>query len=447
MKIDTELAKQESSDDDSSERNEDTAVEETAGVYNVSDEDNETEKEPIAAASKNVADQKKKGNLTKLAISAIIFCGLTIGLLAYTDPFSFLNTDTTRQPEVTLPEPDQIESTLTMNATQKIDPYAKYRSKLHEADRLRESILIKRQEIQRLQIEYAEGIEKLENDILVEILDYNLSNYNQVLENKRVELGLQSIQRRQAYIQKLDDPIEWLEQGSEELLYLKRKAACDLQLIEVAGNIDMNNHMRHINAAIQKYRLTADNLAIDPNTVEMESAGKIWQRLYQKTKNNPFLRAELNDWYIQKEVCGGNLSRVGELSIISPETARCMSELDAADLFLNNVTELSPSATKYLCQWDGKWLCLNGVQTLAPSVAEYLFQWQGEWISLNGLSEFPPDRAKYLVQWKGKQLELMGLQIDIQKKDRQTLNYLAEWEKAGGKLFVPQHIRNLMDQL
>ena len=440
-------------DDDLSNGNEEPIAEETADEDydseqdyaseedNAFEENSETQKEPIAAG------KKKNGNLTKLAFSAMIVCGLIIVLLAYTDQFSFLNTETTPQPEVTVPEPVQIESSLTKNATQKVDPYAKYRSKLREAALLRESILIKQQEIQRLKLEYAEGIEKLENDILVEIFDYNLNKYGQALENKRVELGLQTIQRRQAYIQKLNDPMEWLEQGSEELLYLKRRAAFDLQLIEVAGNIDMNKHMRHINAAIQKYRLTADNLAIDPNTVEMESTRKIWQRLYLKTKNNPFLRAELNNWYIQKEVCSGNLSRVGELSKISPEIARCLSELDAADLFLNNIKELSPSVTKYLCQWNGKWLCLNGVHALSPSVAQYLFQWQGEWISLNGLSEFPPDRAKYLVQWEGKQLELMGLQDNIQKTDRQTLTYLAEWEKAGGKLFVPQHIRNLMDQL
>ncbi len=433
--------------DDISEGSEGPAAEENAEEDDASEADDEIQKEPIVAASGSLAGKRKNGNHTKLAFSAIILCGLIIGLLAYTDQFSFLNTDTNRPPEVTVTEPDQKETSLKKNAPQKIDPYAKYRSKLREAAELRESILIKQQEIQRLKLEYAEGIEKLENDILVEILDYNLNKYGPALENKRVELGLQTIQRRQAYIHKLDDPIEWLEQGSEELLYLKRRAAFDLQLIEVAGNINMNKHMRHINAAIQKYRLTADNLAIDPNTVEMEPARKIWQRLYLKTQNNPFLRAELNNWYIQKEVCSGNLSRIGELSKISPETARCMSELDAADLFLNNIKELSPSAVKYLCRWDGKWLCLNGVHTLSPSVAQYLFQWQGEWISLNGLSEFPPDRAKFLVQWEGKQLELMGLQDNIQHKDRQTLAYLAEWEKAGGKLFVPQHIRNLMDQL
>jgi hypothetical protein len=409
--------------------------------------DMNVEEEIITTDSLTDAGKKINGNLLKLAIVAISMCSLIILLFAYANPFSFLKNDTTRLTVVTPPEPDQAKSIPPVKDTKKIDPYAQYRSKLSEAAALRESILMKRQEIQRLKVHYALGIEKLENDILVEILDYHLFNYEQALENKRVELGLRTIQRRQAYIQKLEDPMKWLEQGSEELLYLKRKAAFDLQLMEIADGIDMNMHMQLINAAIQKYQLTADNLAIDPKTLELESAGKIWQRLYLKTKNNPFLRTELKNWYIQQEICSGNLSRIGELSKITTKTARCMSEIEAAGLFLNNIHELSPSVAKYLCQWDGKWLCLNGVRSLSPSAAEYLFQWQGEWISFNGLSEFPSDRAKHLVQWKGKQLELMGLQDNRQKTDPLTLTYLAEWEKAGGKLFVPQHIRSLMDQL
>ena len=330
---------------------------------------------------------------------------------------------------------------------QKIDPYARYRAKLREAKTLRESILIKRQEIQELKTHYAKGIVKLENDILVEIFDDKLNNYEQALKNKRVELGLQTIQRRQAYIDTLQDPMIWLHQGSEELLYLKRKAAFDLQLIEIADSIDMNMHMRHINAALQKYRLTAENLAIDPAAAEMEPLINIWERLHVRTRYNPLLRVELDNWYIQQEICSGNLSRIGALSTISIETAKCLSEIEASDLFLNNITALSPSVIRYLCQWEGKWLCLNGVNALSPTVAEYLFQWQGEWISLNGLSDLHPEQAKHLVQWQGKQLELMGLKDNENQTDRLTLTYLVEWEKAGGKLFVPRHIRNLMNAL
>jgi len=412
-----------------------------------SDENYETEDELSDDGVKAVNGKKKRGNLAKLAFSVILMCCLVIAVLTYSNRFKFFKNDVAQQTVIPEPETGSVEPPIQINETKKIDPYARYRSKLREATMLRESLLMKRQEIQSLKVHYAKGIEKLENDILVEMLADDLKDYEQALGNKRVELGLLTIQRRQAYIQKLGDPMGWLEQGNEELLYIKRKAAFDLQLIDIAGSIDMNMHMRHINAAVQKYRLTADNLAIEPDAAEIEPLIKIWERLQVRTENNPLLREELNNWYIQQEICSGNLARIGELSKISIETAKCMSEVEASDLFLNNITELSPSATKYLCQWDGKWLCLNGVNTLSPAASEYLFQWNGEWISLNGLSDFPPELAKQLVQWQGKQLELMGLKDNKNQTDRLTLTYLAEWETAGGKLFVPPHIRNLMNQL
>jgi hypothetical protein len=403
--------------------------------------------ESVDSEAVTAGEKQKRGNWTKLSLFGVLMCFIIIGSLTYYNKSKNYSENHPEQTGVSETEESPIEAPARIEEPPKIDPYARYRAKLREAKTLRESILIKRREIQELKTHYGKGIVKLENDILVEILDDKLNNYEQALKNKRVELGLQTIQRRQAYIDKLQDPMIWLHQGGEELLYLKRKAAFDLQLIEIADSIDMNMHMRHINAALQKYKLTAENLAIDPAAAEMEPLLKIWERLHVRTRNNPLLRVELDNWYIQQEICNGNLNRIGALSTISIETAKCLSEIEASDLFLNNITEISPLVIRYLCQWDGKWLCLNGVNTLSPTVAEYLFQWQGEWISLNGLSAFHPEQAKYLVQWQGKLLELMGLKDKENLPDRLTLTYLVEWEKTGGKLFVPRHIRNLMNAL
>ena len=236
------------------------------------------------------------------------------------------------------------------------------------------------QEIRELKAHYGNEIVKLENDILKEILSKKIENYQQALHNQRIELGLHTIQRRLAYIQKLDDPQHWLEQGSEKLLYLKRKAVFDLQIIDIAGGIDMDIHKQHITAAVQKYRLTADNLAIDLESSTMQPLESIWQKLFAKTKDNPNLQTELDDWYIQQEVCKGDLFRIGELSNFSIDTAKCVVEFNGSDLFLNNISTLSPQVAKYLCQWKGKWMCLNGVQILSPATAQYLFQWEGQWI-------------------------------------------------------------------
>ena len=80
-------------------------------------------------------------------------------------------------------------------------------------------------------------------------------------------------------------------------------------------------------------------------------------------------------------------------------------------------------------------------------MANYLFQWDGSWISLNGLTEFPPEIGEILLQWQGKQLELMGLRYSNSSFANIGIEYLVEWERSGGKLFVPEELREKMDEL
>jgi hypothetical protein len=96
---------------------------------------------------------------------------------------------------------------------------------------------------------------------------------------------------------------------------------------------------------------------------------------------------------------------------------------------------------------EGSWVCLNGVRALSPRAAHYLFQWDGNWISLNGLTEFPVEIGETLLQWDGHQLELMGLQYVEDFPTRIALDYLARWERSGGKLFVPEDVRKKIDEM
>jgi hypothetical protein len=117
------------------------------------------------------------------------------------------------------------------------------------------------------------------------------------------------------------------------------------------------------------------------------------------------------------------------------------------DLFLNSVTTMSADAAKRLFQWRGNWICLNGLKDLSQTAAQYLFRWKGNWISLNSLAAFPPELAQHLLKWEGQQLELMGLKHSGGKTDKKMLKYLALWETTGGKLFVPEKIRQELKQL
>jgi hypothetical protein len=150
---------------------------------------------------------------------------------------------------------------------------------------------------------------------------------------------------------------------------------------------------------------------------------------------------------IFEQICTGNFSRLAELSEISVDSAKCIVEMQGSDLFLNGLTEISPSAARHLFRWKGNWICLNGFRALSPRVAAYLFQWEGRWISLNGLTDFPPEIGNQLLQWGGGQLELMGLRYTDGSAGKIGIKYLAQWERSGGKLFVPKTIRKKIDEI
>lgn len=409
------------------------------------------EKAPLKSTAKN---QKRRKNVQEAASSRKIIASALImvmiaGYIIYSKPALLgivgqaekaLSVKTeTMQPAL----PEQIP-------VPKPKPPGKHDffvAKLEEVDRLRDDLLAKKEEIYRLKLHYQNGIVELKDKIGREMREANISSYARALMNKRMELDLRTIQRRQAYIQGLEKPDRWVHKGSEELLFLKRKGLLDLQIFDIASGIDLDRHMRYMNAAIQTYQPSAEKLAVDPPPAELTSLEAIWSQILNQQVENVQSPIGRNDEQIIAEICSGDFRRIAELSAITTNAARCLSRMKGSDIFLNGLTQINAEEAKYLFQWQGNWICLNNVKKLSPAVARYLFKWEGNWISLNGLTEFPPELAVYLMEWKGNQLELMGLNYDKSKPDKRVLKYLALWETMGGKLFISDGIRKEMAQV
>jgi len=326
-------------------------------------------------------------------------------------------------------------------------------AKVEEALRLRNELLEKNQEIYELDIHYRDGIADLEAEIRHELKQLGLKSFDKAMKNKRIELKLRTIQRRQAYIHGLIKPAYWLNKGSEELFYLARRAQVDLQMKEIADGIDLNKHTRHINAAIQRYLPSTEKLAVDPEKSEMQPLEQIWQQLNRKKKTAAkkgkigFLALDPKDKLIINQACSGNFDRITELTNITSRGARCLSKMKGTELILSSLEAVSADAAHQLFRWQGNWICLNGIKKLSPAAARSLFKWEGNWISLNSLADFPPELAKYLLKWEGQQLELMGLEPKKSEAGQKTLKYLALWEATGGKLFVTDQMRQAMKKL
>ncbi|MBT8358221.1 MAG: hypothetical protein KJO61_10680, partial [Deltaproteobacteria bacterium] len=308
---------------------------------------------------------------------------------------------------------------------------------------------------------YKHGISEMEDEILWVKQNNQIDSLSAALKNKKIEFGMMTIQRRLAYIEKLDPPYKWLNQGIEELLYLKRKIEIDSKVSRVISGIDMDKMIQEIDIIAQNYRNGIENLKIDMQNIGLTPFELIWEKIIDKERlpetnkqndNEPvgikkttFTTEGKNDRVIWEEICSGNFKRKNEMTTLSTGAAKCLSNWEHADLFLNGVSALSPNAAKYLLKWEGNWICLNGLKELSPEVAKHLFQWQGNWISLNGLSQISSEILTHLPQWQGKQLELMGLKYNKSKSEQVGLKSLIKWEKSGGKLYIPDQVRQVIN--
>jgi len=444
MASDTAETSSKDEDQDSAEEKQDDAENENPEKDHSEEQPNDAEGETEDLPE---LEPKKKIPLVKAGLTAIVVAAVFSGFFIFENKSNIKAVKKSKSKEVEKVAASKTSYQKPKATIQPDDPNYIYYAKIKEISMLRETLLRKKEEIGQLKKYYQEGIAELEKEIFDEISSAKPDTFLQAIENKRIEFGLRTIQRRQAYMQQLDRPSEWIYTACEELLYLERRATVDLQVAEVASGIDLNMHMRHMNTAIEKYQPTADRLAVDMTDAQLESLENVWEQIQTRNLQTSNRHASSKNRVISEQVCSGIFKRVTEISEISVEAAKCIAEMPGSDLFLNDLSEISPRAAKYLFQWNGSWLCLNGFKALSPRVANYLFQWDGGWISLNGLTEFPAEIGQILLQWQGKQIELMGLRYTHGSFDNIGIEYLVRWERSGGKLFVPQEVREKIDEL
>ena len=287
------------------------------------------------------------------------------------------------------------------------------------------SLQNKQEAIVKLKQQYKKGIDEAEKGILKENRGKGLATYQDAQKEKRVELYLRMIQRRQIYIAELDRLLEQLVLNTEELLYLKRQIEIDMLMVNVIKDMNSDKLAKRIDTIIQQHIHDADKLTLNTKNARPQSLKSIWKKISGSDLQKACLsKEEITNREIWQEICDGNFDRKHELTALSLKSAKYLSEWQGKDLFLGKLIKLSPEEAKYLSKWKGKWLSLNGLSELSPEAAKHLSQWKGNRLSLNGLKKVSPEVVEYLSQWQGEELELV------------SLKGISHWEESGKKVHL-----------
>jgi hypothetical protein len=299
----------------------------------------------------------------------------------------------------------------------------------------RQQIQNKISDIQQLKSYYGRGIEEETQKIEDALQSGQIPSFDAALANKKIELAIRSVQRRQSYIAKLDSPLTQLTAMSEQLLFMERRARIYEVLQAGISGLPIEALKKEADETIGRFLVFNTQISIDQVDMPPPALESIWTQIEANLKQKANLlaqRAPLNR-AIGAEICMGNYERKNLLSALSAETARCLAKWDGTDLFLNSLTELTPEVAQILAQWQGESISLNGVRQLQPEAARHLSQWPGKRMSLNGLSELSPEATAYLSQWKGSQLEMVGLQS------------IGSWENYGTRLYLSEKLRKQLE--
>jgi hypothetical protein len=299
----------------------------------------------------------------------------------------------------------------------------------------RQQIQTKISDIQQLKSYYGRGIEEETQKIEDALQNGQIPSFDAALADKKIELGMRAIQRRQSYIAKLDTPLAQLRAMSEQLLFLERRAQIYEVLQSGITGLPIEGFKREADETIGRYLQFNTQVSIDQVELQPPTLETIWAQIESGLNQKANLmaqRAPLNRT-ISAEICMGNFERKYLLSALSTETAQCLVKWDGKDLYLNSLTEMTPDVARILSQWPGEWISLNGLRQLSPESARYLSQWPGNRMSLNGLSEISSEATAYLSQWKGSQLEMVGLQS------------IGSWENYGTRLYLSEKLRRQLE--
>ncbi|MBN1325431.1 hypothetical protein JW977_00405 [Candidatus Falkowbacteria bacterium] len=162
------------------------------------------------------------------------------------------------------------------------------KTKLREVKDLKSALTEKISEVKQLNSEYSVSINELKDEIIREKDAKSIKSFNQAIENQRINYDLALIQRKKAYIVKLEEILARLNEGVIELEYVQRQSEDDVRLVQVLKDEEAKKIIEGINDVVAKYLPDAAKLEINIDPEEMQTPQQIWGEIVQtENKSNP----------------------------------------------------------------------------------------------------------------------------------------------------------------
>ncbi|MCK5211967.1 hypothetical protein KAJ89_04660 [Candidatus Parcubacteria bacterium] len=160
----------------------------------------------------------------------------------------------------------------------------KIQKKINDLEDLQEKIFEKKEQVTSLQSKYKNQIIDLKKEVSTLQTRNKIDAYSRAIEHPRIRHNLVLMQKKLAYLEKLNQINVRLIYGNEELIYLQRDAQTDIDMVEVIDEKFIKELLDRIDKAIAEYLPDAGKLYIDASDIELKSQEEIWQEILQASQ-------------------------------------------------------------------------------------------------------------------------------------------------------------------
>jgi hypothetical protein len=120
---------------------------------------------------------------------------------------------------------------------------------------------------------------ELQDEIKAQNNQFKFQSYLAALQNPRIDYNLKLIQMLLGYIARLNQRIEYFENGNETLTFFFQQAEDDLMMIKTLNDLETDKLISQINEILDEYIPETRKPMIDVTDIPLEDTEKIWNKI------------------------------------------------------------------------------------------------------------------------------------------------------------------------
>ncbi|MEJ2164122.1 MAG: hypothetical protein P8X90_01240 [Desulfobacterales bacterium] len=120
---------------------------------------------------------------------------------------------------------------------------------------------------------------ELQDEIKVQNKQFKFQSCQAALRNPRIDYNLKLIQMLLGYIARLNQRIEYFENGNETLSFFFQQAEDDLMMIKTLNDLETSKLISQINETLDEYIPETRKPLFDVNDIPLEDTEKIWNKI------------------------------------------------------------------------------------------------------------------------------------------------------------------------